>query len=292
MIHYPIPPHQQECYQEWNTMKLPVTERIHREELSLPCNQTMGVKEAEAVCQAVNEFIPSLSPSRPCCLSAHDEGLLDVGSLRRTTDKRAEVVLRVKRDALVSPCMLFTMSDLFRMMTRYSEMKQTAFSFIVWGIQTQPFSATPILPSTIPHIGAVEVLSFGDGVGILLCDGDIGQVAGEGLGLRVEAFDDVIDVVTRFGLDELAAHGLCHLGKLLEGIGVGDAPDVHIRHVVLLACVGAKLLKEFFFIHGCCYIVAPAAFMAARPPSVSKTFPPSVFTSTVADFFRSATRRR
>lgn len=65
MIHYPIPPHQQECYQEWNTMELPVTERIHREELSLPCNQTMGVKEAEAVCQAVNEFIPSLSPLRP-----------------------------------------------------------------------------------------------------------------------------------------------------------------------------------------------------------------------------------
>ena len=37
MIHYPIPPHQQDCYPEWHTLSLPITERIHREELSIPC---------------------------------------------------------------------------------------------------------------------------------------------------------------------------------------------------------------------------------------------------------------
>ena len=52
MIHYPIPPHWQACYKQWNNLALPVTERIHREELSLPCNQVMTDEE---VCQVVEE---------------------------------------------------------------------------------------------------------------------------------------------------------------------------------------------------------------------------------------------
>ena len=52
MIHYPIPPHRQACYKQWNNLVLPVTERIHREELSLPCNQVMTDEE---VCQVVEE---------------------------------------------------------------------------------------------------------------------------------------------------------------------------------------------------------------------------------------------
>lgn len=55
-IHYPIPPHQQECYKEWNTLSFPITERIHQQELSLPCNQTMTDAEVEAVVEAVNRF--------------------------------------------------------------------------------------------------------------------------------------------------------------------------------------------------------------------------------------------
>lgn len=65
MIHYPIPPHKQECYKEWSRLSLPVTERIHREELSLPCNQTMTDADVVAVCKAANEFNPSRLPSRP-----------------------------------------------------------------------------------------------------------------------------------------------------------------------------------------------------------------------------------
>lgn len=56
MIHYPIPPHRQEAYAEWAGMDLPLTERIHREVLSLPCNQTMTDDEAHYVAATVNAF--------------------------------------------------------------------------------------------------------------------------------------------------------------------------------------------------------------------------------------------
>lgn len=56
MIHYPIPPHRQSCYSDWNGLSLPVTERIHREELSLPCHQAMTKDEADRVVSLVNDF--------------------------------------------------------------------------------------------------------------------------------------------------------------------------------------------------------------------------------------------
>lgn len=58
MIHYPIPPHRQECYRDWHSSRLPVTEQIHRTELSIPCNQTMTDAEAEYVCRCINAFRP------------------------------------------------------------------------------------------------------------------------------------------------------------------------------------------------------------------------------------------
>lgn len=57
-IHYPLPPHKQGAYKEWSGLSLPVTERIHREELSLPCNQTMTDKETEFVVETINQFKP------------------------------------------------------------------------------------------------------------------------------------------------------------------------------------------------------------------------------------------
>lgn len=56
MIHYPIPPHHQTCYREWSRLSLPITERIHLTELSLPCNQAMTDAEVEEVCEAINRF--------------------------------------------------------------------------------------------------------------------------------------------------------------------------------------------------------------------------------------------
>lgn len=56
MVHYPIPPHKQEAYRDWNKRSYPITETIHSQELSLPCNPTMTEAEAMQVARAVNEF--------------------------------------------------------------------------------------------------------------------------------------------------------------------------------------------------------------------------------------------
>ena len=56
MIHYPIPPHRQRCYAEWGGLSLPVTERIHAEELSIPCHQAMNKKDVLAVIDLLNGF--------------------------------------------------------------------------------------------------------------------------------------------------------------------------------------------------------------------------------------------
>ena len=42
MIHYPMPPHQQEAYPELHGLNLPATEAIHREVLSLPISPVMS----------------------------------------------------------------------------------------------------------------------------------------------------------------------------------------------------------------------------------------------------------
>lgn len=56
VIHYPIPPHKQACYQEWNGMSLPITETIARQELSLPMSPTMTLEEAEKVVSTVSQM--------------------------------------------------------------------------------------------------------------------------------------------------------------------------------------------------------------------------------------------
>lgn len=57
LIHYPIPPHKQECYKAWNGISLPITERIHEEELSLPISPVMTMDEARQVVELVNGFV-------------------------------------------------------------------------------------------------------------------------------------------------------------------------------------------------------------------------------------------
>ena len=56
LIHYPIPPHKQECYKEWNTMNLPVTEQIHQQELSIPISQVLTDQEVKEVVGVLNTF--------------------------------------------------------------------------------------------------------------------------------------------------------------------------------------------------------------------------------------------
>lgn len=54
LIHYPIPPHKQEAYKEWNNLSFPVTEKIHKEVLSLPISPVMTDEEVEKVINTIN----------------------------------------------------------------------------------------------------------------------------------------------------------------------------------------------------------------------------------------------
>ena len=57
LIHYPIPPHKQLCYREYNEMSFPITERIHSEELSLPISPIMSDEEITIVVNAINDWV-------------------------------------------------------------------------------------------------------------------------------------------------------------------------------------------------------------------------------------------
>lgn len=56
LIHYPIPPHKQEAYREWNDQNYPITEKIHGEVLSLPISQVMNFNDCEKIVKALNSF--------------------------------------------------------------------------------------------------------------------------------------------------------------------------------------------------------------------------------------------
>ena len=56
LIHYPVPPHKQDCYMEWNSISLPNTERIAKEELSLPISPIIKGKDMRDVVTAINKI--------------------------------------------------------------------------------------------------------------------------------------------------------------------------------------------------------------------------------------------
>lgn len=56
LIHYPVPPHQQQAYKEWNSRSYPVTEGIHREVLSLPIGPTITNDEISQIIHVINNF--------------------------------------------------------------------------------------------------------------------------------------------------------------------------------------------------------------------------------------------
>ena len=57
IVHYPIPPHSQRCYQGVFSGTYPITDMLHQQELSLPCNPAMTTMEIETMAQAVNDFL-------------------------------------------------------------------------------------------------------------------------------------------------------------------------------------------------------------------------------------------
>lgn len=56
VIHYPIPPHQQEAYKEWNLLNYPVSEKIHSEVLSLPLNHVLTLDQINHVINTINRY--------------------------------------------------------------------------------------------------------------------------------------------------------------------------------------------------------------------------------------------
>ncbi|MBX2935405.1 MAG: DegT/DnrJ/EryC1/StrS family aminotransferase [Ferruginibacter sp.] len=56
LIHYPIPPHKQKAYTQYNHLQLPITEQIHREVLSLPISSVITGEEMKQVTDALNLF--------------------------------------------------------------------------------------------------------------------------------------------------------------------------------------------------------------------------------------------
>jgi len=56
LIHYPIPPHKQLAYKEWNDINLPITQSIHQEVLSLPVSPVMNDEQVKHIVKLINKF--------------------------------------------------------------------------------------------------------------------------------------------------------------------------------------------------------------------------------------------
>jgi len=56
LIHYPIPPHKQEAYKEWDNDSYPISEQIHNEVLSLPISGVQSLEDAKKIVRVVNDF--------------------------------------------------------------------------------------------------------------------------------------------------------------------------------------------------------------------------------------------
>lgn len=56
LIHYPIPPHKQLCYKEYSELVLPMTEKIHNEELSLPISPVITKDELNTIVNLINNW--------------------------------------------------------------------------------------------------------------------------------------------------------------------------------------------------------------------------------------------
>ena len=56
MIHYPIPPHKQKAFADWNNLSYPITEKIHAEVLSIPISPIMINDEVSKVIEILNQY--------------------------------------------------------------------------------------------------------------------------------------------------------------------------------------------------------------------------------------------
>lgn len=55
-IHYPVPPHKQDCYKEWRNESYPISEKIHKEIISLPMSPVLTDSEIKRVVEVINKY--------------------------------------------------------------------------------------------------------------------------------------------------------------------------------------------------------------------------------------------
>jgi dTDP-4-amino-4,6-dideoxygalactose transaminase len=56
LIHYPIPPHKQLAYKKYNNLSFPVTEKIHRQAISLPLSGVIRSLEVKEIVEILNDY--------------------------------------------------------------------------------------------------------------------------------------------------------------------------------------------------------------------------------------------
>lgn len=56
LIHYPIPPHKQKALKEFNSLSFPITEKIHKEIVSLPMSPVLTEVEIQKIIETINDY--------------------------------------------------------------------------------------------------------------------------------------------------------------------------------------------------------------------------------------------
>lgn len=56
LVHYPIPPHKQAAYQEWNSEVFPISEQIHEQVLSISISPVISIEDVSKIIRICNEF--------------------------------------------------------------------------------------------------------------------------------------------------------------------------------------------------------------------------------------------
>ncbi|MBP2284432.1 dTDP-4-amino-4,6-dideoxygalactose transaminase [Flavobacterium sp. CG_23.5] len=56
VIHYPIPPHNQNALKEYNNLSFPITQKIHDEVLSFPISPVLTIAEVDFIVSILNEY--------------------------------------------------------------------------------------------------------------------------------------------------------------------------------------------------------------------------------------------
>ena len=55
-VHYPIAPHKQLAYREWNNRTFPISEKIHEEVVSIPLNVSLTENEVNYIIEKINQY--------------------------------------------------------------------------------------------------------------------------------------------------------------------------------------------------------------------------------------------